>query len=355
MTLTDLPRFPLAQLPTPLETLPRLRATLAAEAPGRPVPSLLVKRDDLTGLASGGNKTRKLETLLAVALAEGADTLVTAGAPQSNHCRQTAAAAAKAGLRCVLVLGGAAPMLDGGNLLLDRLLGAEIVWAGPRDRMTIMDETVAVERAAGRRPHAIAYGGSSPVGAAAYAMAFQEALDQLTATGRQADYMVVASSSGGTQAGMTVGAWAARYTGQIHGISIDRKASEFAPSLAVLASETAQLLGVDKVFAPDDMIVHDAYLGGGYGVVGDPEREAIRLLASTEGLLVEPGLYRPRPGRLDRLDPQGPFPRRRDSGLLAYRRPAGAFCLRRRTASVANPPAHDVPKPRATQDAQTTR
>ena len=288
MTLIDLPRFPLAQLPTPIETLPRLRAALAAEAAGRPVPALLVKRDDMTGLASGGNKTRKLETLLAIALAEGADTLVTVGAPQSNHCRQTAAAAAKAGLRCVLVLGGSAPMLDGGNLLLDRLLGAEIVWAGPRDRLTVMDETVAAERAAGRRPHAIAYGGSSPVGAAAYAMAFQETLDQLTAAGRQADHMVVASSSGGTQAGMTVGAWAAGYTGQIHGISIDRTASEFAPALAALASETAQLLGVDKVFAAEDMIVHDAYLGGGYGVVGDPERAAIRLMAQTEGLLVDP-------------------------------------------------------------------
>ncbi len=149
MTEIALPRFPLAQLPTPLETLPRLRAALAAEAGGRPVPALLVKRDDMTGLASGGNKTRKLETLLAVALAEGADTLVTVGAPQSNHCRQTAAAAAKAGLRCVLVLGGTAPMLDGGNLLLDRLLGAEIVWAGPRDRLAVLDETVDV-RALGR-------------------------------------------------------------------------------------------------------------------------------------------------------------------------------------------------------------
>ena len=179
MTEIALPRFPLAQLPTPLETLPRLRAALAAEAAGRSVPALLVKRDDMTGLASGGNKTRKLETLLAVALAEGADTLVTVGAPQSNHCRQTAAAAAKAGLRCVLVLGGNAPMLDGGNLLLDRLLGAEIVWAGPRDRLAVLDETVDAERAAGRRPYAITYGGSSPVGAAAYAMAFQETLDQL--------------------------------------------------------------------------------------------------------------------------------------------------------------------------------
>ncbi len=288
MRLPDLPRLPLAALPTPLETLPRLRAALEAAAPGRPVPSLLIKRDDLTGLATGGNKTRKLETLLAMALAEGADTLVTVGAPQSNHCRQTAAAAARAGLRCVLVLGGSAPMLDGGNLLLDRLLGAEIVWAGPSDRLTVLAEAVDAERAAGRRPYAITYGGSSPVGAAAYALAFQELSDQLAGAGWRAQHIVVASSSGGTQAGLAVGAWAAGFHGQIHGISIDRTASEFAASLAALASDTAQMLGFDKTFASKDMIVHDAYLGGGYGVMGDPERAAIRLIAQTEGLLVDP-------------------------------------------------------------------
>ncbi len=288
MRIADLPRCALASLPTPLEALPNLRTALAAEAPGRSVPILLVKRDDLTGLAGGGNKTRKLEVLMAAALAEGADTVVTVGAPQSNHCRQTAAAAAKAGLHCILVLGGSAPMLEGGNLLLDRLLGAEIVWAGSRDRLVVLDETVAAARSAGRRPFPITYGGSNPLGAAAYALAFQELLDQLAAAGLRANHVVVASSSGGTQAGMVVGARATGYTGEIHGMSIDRTAEDYTPSLASLATATARLLELGLDFAPADFVVHDSYLGGGYGVLGEPEREAIRLMARTEGLLVDP-------------------------------------------------------------------
>jgi D-cysteine desulfhydrase len=288
MTLKTLPRLPLAHLPTPLEPMPRLRAALQAEAPTRPTPLLLVKRDDQTGLASGGNKTRKLEYLLAEALAQKADTVLTVGAPQSNHCRQTAAAAARAGLRCVLVLGGNAPLLEGGNLLLDRLLGAEIVWAGERERLALLIETAQVQAAAGHRPYVITYGGSSPMGAAGYAVAFQELLEQARTDGWTVDHIVVASSSGGTQAGMAVGAWAAGFAGQLHGISIDRSAGEFQPALAELATQTASLLGIPHSFQAQDFIVHDAYLGGGYGVLGDPEREAIRLLAASEGILADP-------------------------------------------------------------------
>jgi D-cysteine desulfhydrase family pyridoxal phosphate-dependent enzyme len=288
MTVDTLPRLPLAHLPTPLEPMPRLRTALQAEAPTCPIPLLLVKRDDQTGLASGGNKTRKLEYLLAEALAKEADTVLTVGAPQSNHCRQTAAAAAKAGLRCVLVLGGNAPRLEGGNLLLDRLLGAEIVWAGERDRMALLADEAQAQAAAGHRPYVIPYGGSSPVGAAGYAMAFQELLEQAGASAWTVDHVVVASSSGGTQAGMAVGAWTSGFEGQVHGISIDRRAAEFQPALAELATQTASLLGVPHSFPAQDFIVHDAYLGSGYGVLGDPEREAIRLLAASEGLLADP-------------------------------------------------------------------
>lgn len=288
MMLDTPPRLSLAHLPTPLEPMSRLRAALQAEDPGRPVPHLLVKRDDQTGLASGGNKVRKLEFLLAQALAEGADTVLTVGAPQSNHCRQTAAAAAKAGLRCVLVLGGNAPLLEGGNLLLDRLLGAEIVWAGQRDRLALLAETAQAQTAAGRRPYVGPYGGSSPVGAAGYAVAMLELLEQTMANGWTPDHVVVASSSGGTQAGLVVGAWAAGFTGQVHGISIDRTADDYRPALAALATQTASLLAVNRTFLPQEMIVHDAYLGGGYGVLGDAEREAIRLLAGSEGLLADP-------------------------------------------------------------------
>jgi D-cysteine desulfhydrase family pyridoxal phosphate-dependent enzyme len=288
MMLDKLPRLPLAHLPTPLEPLHRLRASLSVEDSTLPVPVLLVKRDDQTGLASGGNKARKLEYLLAEALAEEADTVLTVGAPQSNHCRQTAAAAAKAGLHCVLVLGGNAPRLEGGNLLLDRLLGAEIVWAGERDRMALLAETAQAQAASGRHPYIIPYGGSSASGAAGYAVAFQELLEQARAGGWEVDHVVVASSSGGTQAGMAVGAWAAGFAGQLHGISIDRSAGEFRPALAELATQTASLLGVPHRFQAQDFTVHDAYLGGGYGVLGDAEREAIRLLAAREGLLADP-------------------------------------------------------------------
>ncbi len=283
-----LPRLPLAHLPTPLEPMPRLRAALQMQHENLPVPLLLVKRDDQTGLASGGNKTRKLEYLLGDALAQGADTVLTVGAPQSNHCRQTAAAAAKAGLRCVLVLGGNAPRLEGGNLLLDRLLGAEIVWAGQQDRLSLLAATAQAQAAAGFRPYIIPYGGSNAVGAAGYAGACRELLAQAQAAGWQVDHVVVASSSGGTQAGLAAGAWAAGFAGQIHGISIDQRAGEFQAALAELAQETATLLGAPHTFRADEMIVHDAYLGGGYGVLGDAEREAIRLLASSEGLLADP-------------------------------------------------------------------
>lgn len=282
------PRHPLAHLPTPLEPMPRLRAALQAENSGRLVPQLWVKRDDQTGLASGGNKVRKLEYLLAQALAEGADTVLTVGAPQSNHCRQTAAAAAKAGLRCVLVLGGNAPLLEGGNLLLDRLLGAEIVWAGQRDRLALLAETAQGQAAAGRRPYVAPYGGSSPAGAVGYAVAMLELLEQTAANGWTPDHVVVASSSGGTQAGLAVGAWAAGFAGQVHGISIDRTADDYRPALADLATRTAALLAINRTFLPQEMTVHDAYLGGGYGVLGDAEREAIHLLAASEGLLADP-------------------------------------------------------------------
>ena len=286
--LDVLPRLPLAHLPTPLEPLPRLAAALQEIAGGRPIPRLWVKRDDQTGLASGGNKTRKLEYLLADAMAEDADTVLTVGAPQSNHCRQTAAAAAKAGLRCVLVLGGSAPLLPGGNWLLDQLFNAEIVWAGQRDRLAVLAEVAESQRSMGYRPYTIPYGGSNSLGAAGYATACQELLAQAQALGLRIDHMAVASSSGGTQAGLMVGAWAAGFEGVVHGISIDRPAAELRAALAGLATETAALLGVAHRFDPEEAVVHDAYLGGGYGVLGDAERTALHLLARTEGLLLDP-------------------------------------------------------------------
>jgi len=282
--LTDaLPRISLAHLPTPLEPLPRLSAALGG-------PQLWIKRDDQTGLATGGNKARKLEFLVAEALAQGATTLITAGAPQSNHARQTAAAAAKCGLRAVLVLGGGPPTQQrhGGNVLLDRLLGAELRWAEGRDRAEVMAEVAEEEQTAGRRPYIVPYGGSNPVGASGYVAALEELAAQLAERSLRMDHIVFATSSGGTQAGLCVAAKALHFPARVVGISVDKDAGELQAELAVLANETATHLGLDLHFEPDEFIVNDDYCGAGYGVVTEMEKAAIRLLAETEGVLLDP-------------------------------------------------------------------
>ncbi len=282
--LAKRPRIPLAFLPTPLHRLPRLEAELGG-------PRLLVKRDDQTGLGLGGNKTRKLEFLVGAALAEGADTLVTAGAAQSNHCRQTAAAAAARGLDCHLLLGGDDPGRPEGNLLLDRLFGATVHWCGAARKGERLAEVVAGLRAAGRRPCEIPYGGSSATGALGYVVAMQELQAQLVAAGERVDAVVFASSSGGTQAGMAVGARACGLDAELVGIRIDKEEDApggYAARLAALARETAGLAGVDAGFDATDFVVEEGYLGDGYGVVGEPEREAIALFARREGVLLDP-------------------------------------------------------------------
>jgi D-cysteine desulfhydrase family pyridoxal phosphate-dependent enzyme len=276
-------RFPLAHLPTPLEPLERLGAALGGAR-------LWIKRDDQTGLAGGGNKTRKLELLIAQALAREAGVVLTVGAAQSNHCRQTAAAAARAGLECVLVLRGAElPRRQWtGNLLLDDLLGARLWWAGDDDPLDALQAAAQAERAAGRRPYIIPYGGSNAVGAAAYALAFQELAAQMAALGLHFDRVLFASSSGGTHAGLIVGARACGYRGQVLGISVDKTGGHLRQTVAKLLAPTADYLGLDLDLGPADVQAEDGYLGGGYGVVTAAEREAIRLAASREGLLLDP-------------------------------------------------------------------
>lgn len=282
MNLHLLPRIALAHLPTPIDELPRLSQELGGLR-------LLVKRDDQTGLATGGNKTRKLEFLIADALVQGADMVITAGAAQSNHCRQTAAAAARAGLACVLLLGGEPPATPTGNLLLDQLLGARIQWAGPHRRGERLAEMAEQVRADGHRPYLIPYGGSNPIGATGYVLAMQELSQQLP--GIKVDRIVFASSSGGTQAGLVVGARATGFQGQIIGIRIDKGEAGDDPyllHLARLATATAAHVGLDESFTAADFIVNEDYLGGGYGVVSELEREAIRLAARLEGLILDP-------------------------------------------------------------------
>ncbi len=273
-----IPRLRFAHLPTPVEELPRLARTLN-------LARLLVKRDDQTGLAFGGNKTRKLEFLLAEAQAQGADTLITAGAVQSNHCRQTAAAAAKFGLDCILVLTGEPPERASANLLLDTLLGARLVWAGGREhRERVLAETFEQARAEGKRPYLVPYGGSNAVGALGYAFAIEEFLQQ----GIEADWIVFASSSGGTQAGLTLGARLFGYRGRLLGISVDEPRRSLQVRVANLAAETSEKFGERIEFSPEEILVNEDYCAAGYGVLTGAEREAVRLFARLEGLLLDP-------------------------------------------------------------------
>ncbi len=282
MIFKRLPKLKIAHLPTPLEPLPNLSRALGGA-------EIWIKRDDQTGLAGGGNKTRKLEYLTAAAQAAGADTLITGGAPQSNHCRQTAAAAAALGFRCVLVLAGE-PQPPTGNILLNQLLGAELVWAGDGMRDAAMQATFEQQQAAGFSPYLIPYGGSSPIGAAAYADAVEELAGQLQAESLPPfDRIVFASSSGGTHAGLAVGAGALGWATQVLGISIDKPLVQLTgDTVATLATDTAAMLGLKSTFTADNIFANADFLGGGYAVMGQPEAEAIRLLARTEAILVDP-------------------------------------------------------------------
>jgi D-cysteine desulfhydrase family pyridoxal phosphate-dependent enzyme len=276
--LTAISRLLFAHLPTPVEELPRLREALGG-------PRLLIKRDDQTGLAFGGNKTRKLEFLVAEAREQGAKTLITGGALQSNHCRQTAAAAARFGFECILVLAGDKPQQSSGNLLLDQLFGAQIVYVADRkDRDRILQETFERATREGKKPYLVPYGGSNATGALGYAFAMKEVIDQNV----NADWIVFASSSGGTHAGLLLGQRVFRFRGKILGISVDEPEEWLKNEVSQLASATSEKLGDRIEFKPADVLVNADYCDAGYGVVTEREREAIRLFANSEGLLLDP-------------------------------------------------------------------
>jgi D-cysteine desulfhydrase family pyridoxal phosphate-dependent enzyme len=272
-----IPRVRLAHLPTPVEPMLRLARALHG-------PRLWVKRDDQTGFAMGGNKTRKLEFVLAEAQANGARTLITTGAIQSNHCRQTAALAARIGMKCILVLSGEPGEVADGNLLIDYLLGAEIVWSTRAERETRLQETFAASWEAGERPYLIPLGASTATGVLGYAFAFDELLQQDV----NPDWIIVASSSAGTQAGLVLGACRAGWQGKILGISIQHPQAGLQERVAALATEASDRLGGKILFSPAEILVNDSYLGEGYSIMGVPEKEAIRLFAMNEGLLLDP-------------------------------------------------------------------
>jgi D-cysteine desulfhydrase len=217
--------------------------------------------------------------------------VLTVGAIQSNHCRQTAAAAVRAGLECVLVLASEAPPRAQwtGNLLLDDLLGARIWWTGSDDPVQALAAAAEAEQAAGRRPYIIPYGGSNAVGAAAYANAFDELWAQ-TAEGASLpfDRILFATSSGGTQAGLIVGAKAVGYRGQVLGINVDKTGGHLREVIGGLLAPTAAYLGLDLSIDPKDIHINDDYVGGGYAVLTSVEESAIRQVAQTEGILLDP-------------------------------------------------------------------
>ena len=274
----NISRLHFAQLPTPIEGLPRLSEALCG-------PRLLIKRDDQTGLAFGGNKTRKLEFLVAEARDQGAKTLISGGALQSNHCRQTAAAAARFGFKCILVLTGDEPEQPSANLFLDKLFGAEIVYVVERkNRDRILQETFDRAIKQGMAPYLVPYGGSSPTGALGYAFAIKELMEQKV----QADWIVFATSSGGTHAGLVLGQRMFGYKGKVLGISVDESEEWLKKHVSELASSASEKLGKRIEFIPDDVMANINYRSPGYGVLTELEREAIRLFATCEGLLLDP-------------------------------------------------------------------
>jgi len=276
--MVTIPRLNFAHLPTPIETLPRLSEALGG-------PRLLIKRDDQTGLAFGGNKTRKLEFLVAEARDRGAKTLISGGALQSNHCRQTAAAAARFGFECILVLTGDIPEQPSANLLLDQLFGAQVVYVSDRkDRDRILQQTFDHAAEKGMKPYLVPYGGSSPTGALGYAFAMKELMEQNV----RADWIVFATSSGGTHAGLVLGQRVFGYKGKVLGFSIDESEEWLRTHVSELASSASEKLGNRIEFTPDEVLANADYCKAGYGVLAEPEREAIHLFARHEGILLDP-------------------------------------------------------------------
>jgi D-cysteine desulfhydrase family pyridoxal phosphate-dependent enzyme len=276
--MENISRLHFAHLPTPIEEMPRLSEALGG-------PRLLIKRDDQTGLAFGGNKTRKLEFLVAEAREQGAKTLISGGAMQSNHCRQTAAAAARFGFECILVLTGELPERSSANLLLDELFGAKIVAVPDRkDRDRILQETFDNAVAEGKNPYLVPYGGSSPTGALGYAFAMEELMKQ----NAHVDYIVFGTSSGGTHAGLVLGQRVFGFKGKVLGISIDESEEWLKSHVSKLASDASEKMGERIQFTSADVLANADYCGAGYGVLTDAEREAVKLFAKYEGLLLDP-------------------------------------------------------------------
>ena len=287
MLLSRFPRISLAHLPTPLEYLPRLSKHLGG-------PGIFVKRDDCTGLGTGGNKTRKLEFLVADAIDKNADVIITQGAVQSNHARQTAAAACKVGMACELVFEKRVADADdayrnSGNVLLDRIYGANIrEVAKGSDMDAAMEEVAAELRAKGRKPYVIPGGGSNTIGALGYIDCALEFMSQANRQGIVIDHVVHATGSAGTQAGLVVGLKATNANIPLLGIGVNAARDVQEERVWKLAQATADFVGAPGCVSREDVVANCDYVGAGYGIPTKSMNDAVLLLARTEGLLFDP-------------------------------------------------------------------
>jgi 1-aminocyclopropane-1-carboxylate deaminase/D-cysteine desulfhydrase-like pyridoxal-dependent ACC family enzyme len=286
--LDDLPRYPLAALPTPLQAAPNLSRALGGV-------EVLIKRDDLTGLAMGGNKARKLELIVADAQAQGADMLLTTAAAQSNFCRMTAGAARQAGMRAGLLLRGRGDEPAQGNLLLDRILGAEIRFTQNMDPYAEESHQrllawVAEERHAGHQPYLVYIHGGSRPGALAtlgYVAGALELADQLAALGKRADHLYVAVGSGGTLAGLLLGLRWLDLATRVVGVCVGALSDAVAPKTVEFMDAGAALLGLENAYAAD-VLLTDSQRGPAYGVATPDGLAAIELLARSEAIIANP-------------------------------------------------------------------
>jgi len=287
MHLARFPRIHLAHLPTPLERLDRLSRELGG-------PEIWIKRDDCTGLSTGGNKTRKLEFLMAEAVAQGADTVMTQGATQSNHARQTAAAAAKLGMDCHILLedrtGSNDPNYNGnGNVLLDHLHGATTEKrAGGSDMQAEMEAVAERLRAEGRKVYVIPGGGSNPTGALGYVNCAFELVGQANDRDLAIDHIVTATGSAGTHAGLIVGLEAMNARIPLLGMGVRAPKQKQEESVFNLAVRTAEKLGCPGVVRREDVVADCGYVGAGYGFPGADTLEAIAMFAQLEAILLDP-------------------------------------------------------------------
>jgi L-cysteate sulfo-lyase len=285
--LARFPRLHMAHLPTPLEPMENLTRLLGG-------PRLWIKRDDCTGLATGGNKTRKLEFLMGEALAEGADTIVTQGAVQTNHGRQTAAIATRLGMRCIILLERRVPTEDpdylrNGNVLLDRLFGAELRdYPGGGDMNAELAPVAEEVRAAGGKPYLIPGGGSNPTGALGYVNCAMELLHQANERSLRVDYVVHATGSAGTQAGLVTGFEAMSSGIPVLGIGVRAPKPKQEENVHKLALAVAEKIGIEGGIGRERVITNCDYVGGGYGIPTAGMVEAVQLFARHEAILLDP-------------------------------------------------------------------